>query len=843
MSYITRAILNAYMAELDRIRSAAYALAEMGAPAAAGVLEALPRPPALGELGRDDAGVRNYMSDPEGLGNRNLWSAFGATLVPDDDIATPSGTDRAMRASPTGKARAFLTVSCQFNSFSGLFEGIPARGYINYLNFGPLLPASQLELAFDNPVGLPGAGQAIVAGERLTYAGFHSGTTPENQDVVYLDGVVGGTPGRWLGSTVPVTLEQVVGWWYAFVRADQPFRVSLVQDTFGASFGSVFPVAYERSNLVVNPSFELDTTGWVVDNRCTLAVSASQSKVGGSSLEQTTSTTGGGANSVRARTPTGILGMPVTAGQPYYAEARVFSALAARKGRLSVVWYSAAGALLSTSATADITLPTAAWTTLTLSATAPATAAFATILLGHDGIGSTGQTVLWDAIMLVQSATPVDYFDGSEPDATWAPIANLVTNPRFRVDAAGWSHQETAPGTGSVAAVPDPVFGDPGGDNAATGLPAGGAAYLIYAANTGPQTVVPGQTAAVFTTAMVKAAAAAAQSIKLSARFYTSAGAFISETDVATQASPVVGTFYELKGTAVAPATAAYVGLGVRVVANASTGGAYTLRVIQAMIAIANAVPDYFEIGLSPGPPHRSSSRQGVRVVDVVDSAQSGWVLVGGPAALQAGAIYRIEISTRGPVEAGSGDLWMTGATLVAGPPIHPPQVPADFADLDPRGPFNGSMEAEDDFGYAWSGAAHGSPSVRIPREVDMLALREREAGVDAVAVDLSVDQRRTFLVARRKARNHGSGEGFVTLIGDLIRTEDPSFQDTSIRVIEDYASGSMNVVIGYSPTGLMRDRVVRLIGEIKPSGLGFDENSITWGTFRAGISKAGDAV
>lgn len=161
--------------------------------------------------------------------------------------------------------------------------------------------------------------------------------------------------------------------------------------------------------------------------------------------------------------------------------------------------------------------------------------------------------------------------------------------------------------------------------------------------------------------------------------------------------------------------------------------------------------------------------------------------------------------------------------------------------DFDPGEPFSGDLATTDKYFYGWLGGRSASSSARFGPYYDMTAVREREAGLDINPFGQTVAQRAQYLLLRKQARHHPYGQTFVDLITDLIQQDQPSFSSSGVRIVENFSNYAFSVQIAYNPSGVLADRVQRLIREIKPAHLAL--TGISWGTFQADVNKAGDPV
>ena len=160
-----------------------------------------------------------------------------------------------------------------------------------------------------------------------------------------------------------------------------------VASTLGTYFDGTTPPKVRR-NLVLNPSFEVNITGWGGDN-ATIATSTAQKFVGKTSALVTPAiNTGGIRNSYS-----------VTAGITYAWSAYAYTAVA-KNMRVSVT-----GSIFG----ATVSVPAGVWTRLSVTFTAATTGALSFYIAGTD---STQQFYV-DAGMIEPSPTLNDYFDGS----------------------------------------------------------------------------------------------------------------------------------------------------------------------------------------------------------------------------------------------------------------------------------------------------------------------------------------------------------------------------------------------------------------------------------------------
>ena len=203
---------------------------------------------------------------------------------------------------------------------------------------------------------------------------------------------------------------------------------------------------------------------------------------------------------------------------------------------------------------------------------------------------------------------------------------------------------------------------------------------------------------------------------------------------------------------------------------------------------------------------------------------------------------HRLEFSLHKPEAAKMA--YMTAPTAVAG----------SFARFrnDPEGtpdpePFTGDLATTDQYTYDWAGARHSSRSRRYGRHFNLLAQREREAGFSVDPVGMSHAQRATYVLSRWQARHRPWAETFTRLIAIVIQSgtgADLESIEENLRVVEDIPSYSFTVEVPYSPSGVLAERIRKLVADIHPAHLNINlDTAIIWGSFEADISKAGDPV
>jgi len=139
---------------------------------------------------------------------------------------------------------------------------------------------------------------------------------------------------------------------------------------------------------------ETDTTGWAAGATTTISQSATYARTGTKSLRLECTA---GTATVSATTPTGTSGFTVIVGAAVTVTAygRVNAAISTKTGRLKIVWYTAAGATISTTTGSDVSLPNSGFVALTVTAPAPATAAYAAVKVEVDSLPNGGSNYVY----------------------------------------------------------------------------------------------------------------------------------------------------------------------------------------------------------------------------------------------------------------------------------------------------------------------------------------------------------------------------------------------------------------------------------------------------------------
>jgi hypothetical protein len=181
-----------------------------------------------------------------------------------------------------------------------------------------------------------------------------------------------------------------------------------------------------RNNLIVNPSFKTNTTGWSVAGSSTIARITTDAFFGSSCLEITKAA---GANSGAATSSR----IAVTAGTSYAVAGYVKVPAGEETGtfQINVAWYTAmtGGSLISTTSTIGLeNTPGDDWIRLMGVMTAPALALGASISIVQPLAGTVGKKFYADAFMFEAATYVGEYFD-DVTQATENKFVNLGLTP------------------------------------------------------------------------------------------------------------------------------------------------------------------------------------------------------------------------------------------------------------------------------------------------------------------------------------------------------------------------------------------------------------------------------
>lgn len=296
------------------------------------------------------------------------------TILPASNVTT---TTRPIVKATYNDSDNDISKSCQFKIFSAAQYGI-----------GGFNPASSPN-TWDSGVVSQGVFNLQVIGNLTPNVDLTNGTTYK----VYVQLVqsVDSKVGAWTAGTAFAM---------AISAPAQPVLTATVDDA-----NARITLAFQgRDNLLSynDSSFETSVAGYTQTN-ATLSRVTSQSRDAAASM-QLSSTAGG---NMAATSATGTNGVPVIANQTYEALASVKSAVSVRSCRIDIIWYTAAGATISTSNGTAANDATGGWTQIVCAATAPGTAAFAAVVVNVLATGAAAEVHFVDQVSIAPLSSTV----------------------------------------------------------------------------------------------------------------------------------------------------------------------------------------------------------------------------------------------------------------------------------------------------------------------------------------------------------------------------------------------------------------------------------------------------
>jgi prepilin-type N-terminal cleavage/methylation domain-containing protein len=178
-----------------------------------------------------------------------------------------------------------------------------------------------------------------------------------------------------------------------------------------------------RTNLIPNPSFETNTTGWINGYNSTFTQTTSTANTGTNSVAMTSSLAGG----MGIRTNTTAI--PVTGNTAYTLSAYVKSATISRTAQLYVYSYDSTGTLVGSQSVSTAT-STSGWTRLSVGVTTAANTAYLQPRL-EINTTTAGETHYWDSVLLEPSNTLGNYFDGSTGSTLWTATPHASSSKQY----------------------------------------------------------------------------------------------------------------------------------------------------------------------------------------------------------------------------------------------------------------------------------------------------------------------------------------------------------------------------------------------------------------------------
>jgi hypothetical protein len=155
---------------------------------------------------------------------------------------------------------------------------------------------------------------------------------------------------------------------------------------YDSNTGAVTITIFGRTNALDanQASFETDTSGWVSAGNCAISRTTSQFSNGTASLALVSSSAGDMSASTTSATK-----FPVSANNKFSATAEFKAGATARSCSVGIIWLNTTGTVLSTVFGTAENDSTSAWNECNISATAPATATHAQVIVKVASAGST----------------------------------------------------------------------------------------------------------------------------------------------------------------------------------------------------------------------------------------------------------------------------------------------------------------------------------------------------------------------------------------------------------------------------------------------------------------------
>ena len=192
-------------------------------------------------------------------------------------------------------------------------------------------------------------------------------------------------------------------WAYSqFALAIDSPATPTVSAFFDTTVGAVTVTIFGRTNVLSanQASLETDTTGWVAASNCAISRSTAQFSSGTASLALVSSAAGDMSASTTSATK-----FSVTANNKFSATAEFRAGSTARSCSVGIIWLDTTGTVLSTVYGTAENDSSSAWNECNITATAPATATHAQVIVKVASAGST-ETHYVDKIAFHAGDTP-----------------------------------------------------------------------------------------------------------------------------------------------------------------------------------------------------------------------------------------------------------------------------------------------------------------------------------------------------------------------------------------------------------------------------------------------------
>ena len=383
--------------------------------------------------------------------NASTWSnVFPANATMTTGITAPDGTTTAVRFAANTSGGSLLRIT---------FPNIAPNGTDTYT-------CSFYARLISGTTGPVNAGLADTAPATSNYLPLL--VTNEWVRIV-ISGVPAAGSRTWFDAIDSGTRDYVIDIWGVQVEkspvatAYTPTSGSIVRRTTNMDSLS----ATRRTNLVTNPSFEVDIAGWENASNATLTKSSEQAFIGSSSLKVVPVSTGAVTFIISNN-------LNIVGGETYTVSTYVYST--GNTTQFHAYYYDASNAIISQPYYSVLAITANTWARASWTVTVPSNAVSMRLLF----IAPIGATAYYDAVLLERSSALGTYFDGStDPEAQWTGTAhnstsrlrgpsgelrntnkyspatktrtNLITNPSFEVNTTGWSANSASAAVRSTA--------------------------------------------------------------------------------------------------------------------------------------------------------------------------------------------------------------------------------------------------------------------------------------------------------------------------------------------------------------------------------------------------------
>lgn len=207
-------------------------------------------------------------------------------------------------------------------------------------------------------------------------------------------------------------------------------------DYYGYDTSNIF-----RTNLVLNPSIEVNVDGWQRNNS-NIALPTqvtTDSFTGTASMAFTSNVTANAASNTIRTTNTATYRVACAPGDTFTYSVYVKNTVGTRSLSIGLDWFTSATTTtaISRTSSATVTNPTT-WTRISVTGTAPATTTHMGIIVRFNSNGAIGDTALLDGFLVETGSTLNTYYDGSSTGVAvqWNGTPNNSTST-LRVNGTG----------------------------------------------------------------------------------------------------------------------------------------------------------------------------------------------------------------------------------------------------------------------------------------------------------------------------------------------------------------------------------------------------------------------